>query len=69
MHREIGRGQVVTPFTKSGLARLEDEVVYSKHIRSGKILFVLATNEPLDLLQRSRSKPFKGALPKKLVSL
>ena len=41
-------------------------MVYSEHIHSGKILFVLATNEALDLLQRSRSKPFKGAVMKNL---
>ena len=40
----------VIPFAKKGIARLEDEVVYSEHICSGKMLYY----EPLDLWQRSR---------------
>ena len=31
-----------TPFAKNGLARLEAEVVYSKHICSGKMLLLLS---------------------------
>ena len=47
--------QITNSYAFYQLARLEDEVVYSEHIRSGKILFVLATNEQLDLWERSRS--------------